>query len=247
MALFIAKNRLKAVVLATEALSAKQRKMMCVLYSTYYAGYDEALFYDDLSDKHWAIILLDKNENIRGFTTLFISEHVIDHKLIRSVFSGDTIVDHKFWGEQSLLRTWCRFAGSLKAQQPDVPLYWFLIVKGQRTYRYLRIFSKSFYPVYSSPTPSCIQAIIDLLGQARFGNNYHAESGLIQFNQSHGYLKKQWAGITPSRLKNKDVRFFLQQNPNYQQGDELVCLTELAEENLQRHALSAFRKGLNNE
>ena len=63
------------------------------------------------------------------------------------------------------------------------------IVKGQRTYRYLRLFSKKFYPVYSSQTPKAIQAIMDQLAQTRFGNYYHAESGLIQFNQSHGYLK----------------------------------------------------------
>ncbi len=238
-------NKLRAVVVDVNTLSEKQRKMMYILYTSYYAGCDKDLFYNDLSDKQWAIILSDKNDIIRGFSTLFVSEYEINHKAVRSVFSGDTIIQHEYWGDQSLTRTWCRFAGELKAQQPDVPLYWFLIVKGQRTYRYLRIFSKKFYPTYSSQTPKEIKQIMAQFGQTRFGNNYHADTGLVQFNQSHGYLKQEWSGIETKSLSNKDVTFFLQQNPGYQKGDELVCLTELSENNLQRFALGEFREGLN--
>ena len=237
--------RLKADIVAVNTLSDKQRRMMYALYNSYYEGCNEALFQHDLSNKQWSIILSDKNDTIRGFTTLFVGEHVIAKQKIRSVFSGDTIIHHDFWGEQALPHVWCRFIGELKAQQPTTPLYWFLIVKGHRTYRYLRIFSKEFYPVYSKPTPEKIQCIMDQLGQDRFGDNYHAESGLIHFDKSHGYLKKQWSGIDSKSLKNRDVHFFLQRNPNYHTGDELVCLTELTEHNLQRYALTAFKEGLN--
>lgn len=238
-------NKLRAVVVDVNTLSEKQRKMMYSLYTSYYAGCEKALFFHDLSDKQLVIILTDKNDIIRGFTTLFVSEHEINHKPVRSVFSGDTIIQHEYWGDQSLTRTWCRFVGELKAQQPDVPLYWFLIVKGQRTYRYLRIFSKKFYPTYSSQTPKEIKQIMDQFGQTRFGSNYHVDTGLVQFDQSHGYLKQEWSGMETKSLSNKDVTFFLLQNPGYQKGDELVCLTELSENNLQRFALGAFREGLN--
>jgi hypothetical protein len=82
-------------------------------------------------------------------------------------------------------------------------------------------------------------------GQTRFGNNYHADTGLVQFNQSHGYLKQEWSGIETKSLSNNDVTFFLQRHPGFQKGDELVCVTELSENNLQRFALGAFREGLN--
>lgn len=240
------KHRLNAKVLATNTITGVQKTMLYELYATYYEGFDEALFYQDLAEKHWIIVLDDQQGNIRGFSTLFVAEHEIDGKTIRSVFSGDTIIHHDFWGEQILPLTWCRFVGELKAQQPDTPLYWFLIVKGHRTYRYLRVFSKVFYPVHSEATPSHIQAIMDKMGADRFGQQYDAATGIVQFNQSHGYLKKQWDGIDQPALKKPDVHFFVQRNPAYQQGDEMVCISELTEDNLQRHALVAFREGLHN-
>ena len=181
------------------------------------------------------------------FTTLYVGEHSIAGQTVRSVFSGDTIIHHEFWGEQALPHAWCQFTGELKAQQPDVPLYWFLIVKGHRTYRYLRVFSKKFYPVYSESTPESLQTIMDHLGHARFNQNYHKASGLIQFPTSHGHLKPQWTGIDAKAVKNRDVNFFLQRNPNHHAGDEMVCLTELTESNLQRYALAAFTLGFNGD
>lgn len=237
-------HRLKAEVFAIGSLSNEQQEMMFSLYSDYYEDFKEALFYQDLADKHWAIILTDQQGVIRGFSTMYIGDYQVDGQAIRSVFSGDTIIHHDFWGEQSLPIAWCRFIGELKAQQADIPLYWFLIVKGHRTYRYLRVFSKVFYPVYSNATPNSIQAIMDHLGSNHFGQQYSPDTGLIRFNESHGYLKKEWAGVDQPALKKRDVQFFVERNPGYQAGDELVCLTELTEDNLQRYALSAFREGV---
>lgn len=240
-------DQLHADVCAIQELASTQKKSMFALYASYYDGCNEASFYDDLMDKHWVIILLDSNGILRGFSTLSVAEHRIAQQTMRSVFSGDTIIQHEFWGEQVLPQAWCRFVGELKAQQADVPLYWFLIVKGHRTYRYLRVFSKKFYPVHSEPTPYHIQTIMDHLGQARFAEHYRKETGLIQFKRSHGHLKKQWLGIDAKALKNSDVNFFLQRNSGHYIGDELVCLTELTESNLKRHALVAFSLGLHDE
>ena len=237
-------HRLKAEVFAISKLSLKQQTMMYNLYSKYYEGFDQELFYRDLQNKHWAIILLDSFGNIRGFTTLLINKHIVNSQPVHTVFSGDTIIHHDFWGEQILPHAWCKFVGGIKASLGDSPLYWFLIVKGHRTYRYLRVFSKQFYPTVSKATPEKIQIIMDHLGTEQFGDNYQAGYGVIKFNRSHGYLKKEWAGMDDKTLTKPDVKFFLERNPNCHRGEELVCLTELTEKNLQRHALTAFREGL---
>jgi hypothetical protein len=39
-------------------------------------------------------------------------------------------------------------------------------------------------------------------------------------------------GIPQERLKDSHIRFFQTKNSGYEQGDELVCLTEIKEENL---------------
>ena len=103
--------------------------------------------------------------------------------------SGDTIIDHRFWGEQTLPLAWCCLAGRIKARQPDLPLYWLLIVKGDRTYRYLNVFSKTYYPNRRYPTPPETQSLIDHLAAARFGRHYLPESGLIRYPESQGHLK----------------------------------------------------------
>ena len=85
---------LHAEICAIQTLAPTQKKSMFALYASYYDGCDEALFYDDLMDKHWAIILLDSSGILRGFSTLFIAEHRIAQQVVRSVFSGDTIIQH---------------------------------------------------------------------------------------------------------------------------------------------------------
>ena len=36
--------------------------------------------------------------------------------------------------------------GQIKREAPDMPLYWFLLVKGHRTFKYLPVFGRSFFP-----------------------------------------------------------------------------------------------------
>ena len=53
------------------------------------------------------------------------------------------------------LETVALYAG---AQLPEQPLYWFLIVKGHRTYRYLSAFSVDFHPHWRTPMPPSTRA-----------------------------------------------------------------------------------------
>ena len=147
---------------------------------------------------------------------------------IRAIYSGDTIIERAYWGTQALAFTWLRFAGTVKAQVPDCPLYWFLIVKGHRTYRYLSAFSIDFYPHWQMPTPPWAQSIMTGLARRRFNDAYDAERGVVSFPQSRGHLRPVWAEIEPEEAARPDVAFFLRSNPGYVRGDELVCLTELS-------------------
>ena len=63
-------------------------------------------------------------------------------------------------GEQALVGAFCHFAGGLKARDREAPLFWFLISKGHRTYRYLSLFAHRYYPNPAVPTPLPIKARI---------------------------------------------------------------------------------------
>src|SRR3546814_8887785 len=54
-------------------------------------------------------------------------------------------------------------SGALKADAPALPLYWLLLVKGHRTYRYLRAFYRVFYPALQRETPPETKSLMDHL------------------------------------------------------------------------------------
>ncbi len=237
-------SRLASQVLPVADLNADQARGMYRLYHRYYAGGSHRQFSQDLQQKDYCLLLEDGDGDIRGFTTLAISEHAIRNQRLRCLFSGDTIIHHEYWGEQTLPRAWCQLAGQIKAQEPTLPLYWLLIVKGHRTYRYLKVFSRQYFPAAQQQTPPGIKTIMETLAKDRFGQCYDTDTGVIRFPESRGYLRPEWAALDNNKKHKPEVAFFLQKNPGHGRGDELVCLTELDEHNLKRQALQAFRRGL---
>lgn len=216
------------------------------LFSRYYGGVSRELFMHDLAQKHYALIMEDHNHALQGFTTMEILSGAYKGEPYRAIFSGDTIIDKDYWGTQTLPLAWCEFAGRVKKAKPDFPLYWFLIVKGHRTYRYLSAFKKKYYPNRSEPTPENIQDFMDYLAKEKFGTAYNRERKIIHFEKTHGFLKPEWA-MPGKQNTSPNAAFFFEKNPGYAQGTELVCLSELSEENLRSFALTGFQKGLAGE
>jgi hypothetical protein len=237
-------RRLSATVLPVSKVSAALASNMFDLYSSYYDSTSHELFEADLRDKDFVLALRNEAESLAGFSTLAILDVELPSRPARAIFSGDTIIDQAYWGTQALAFTWLRFAGTIKAQQPDQPLFWFLIVKGHRTYRYLSTFSIDSFPRWNAPTPPWAQNIMDRLARCRFDDCYDPRRGVVSFAQSRGHLKTEWAAIEPDELARPEVAFFLARNPGYIHGDELVCLTELSTENLRPIARRVFHQGL---
>ena len=132
----------------------------------------------------------------------------------------------------------------LRAAQPGVPLYWFLISKGYRTYRYLSVYARRYYPHHAESTPATQQRLLDAMARHKFREAYDPATGLIRFAQSQGHLRPALAGVRDGLLERPEVRFFLARNPRYGEGDELACMTELRLDNLRSHAQRAFAAGL---
>lgn len=217
---------------------------MFTLYSRYYDGTSEQLFRRDLADKQYVILLHDQSGELRGFSTAAVSKHEFEGETLRSFFSGDTIVDQSHWGQQALPMAWFRLTGHIKVAEPETPLYWFLLVKGHRTYRYLPTFFRVFFPTCKRETPHRYQALMDMLASERYGEAYDRDRGVVDFATSHGHLKSSWADIPDKDRQRPDVAFFLERNPGYVKGDELVCLTELAASNLRPLAERLFQTGM---
>lgn len=223
-----------------DSLTAADEAAMFALYDRYYGEADRAVFVRDLRGKSHAVLLRDGRGRILGFSTL----KLFDHHGARVLYSGDTIIDRAYWGRNDFAQTWLRLAGHLKAEAPEMPLYWLLIVKGQRTYRYLGLFARRYWPHHAEATPPEAQTLIDDIAGMHFGALYDAPSGRVFFPRPRSYLREALEPMPPKELARPEVRFFMQRNPGYAQGDELVCLCDLAPGNLTRLSRAWFEEGM---
>lgn len=107
------------------------------------------------------------------------------------VYSGDTIIRPAYWGTPELPRSWIKTVLEKSADMPQ-PLYWLLISSGYKTYRFLTVFYKEFYPCYNRPTPPETQALMDHLAVERFGADYHPELGVARFTRGQRPCGTGW-------------------------------------------------------
>jgi hypothetical protein len=220
---------------------------MFSLYSAYFESTSEAMFRSDLAEKDYVILLRDVCGDIKGFSTGAVLEFTLGETRARAIFSGDTIIHHANWGEQTLPLAFAAQAGLIKAQQPDEALYWFLISKGYRTYRYLPLFFYDYAPRWDLSTPPERQTLLDTLASDKFGAAYDSRTGVIRYSESRGQLRGVWADVREPMMRKREVRYFLEKNPGYRRGDELACLAELSAENIRPIARRSFLEAFHSE
>ena len=51
------------------------------------------------------------------------------------------------------------------------------------------------------------------IATARYGCHFDPETGLIDFGQSQGHLRHQWANVEETAQRNRYAAFFLKANP----------------------------------
>jgi hypothetical protein len=223
---------MKSRLIATQQLTLPERDAMYSLLGSHFEGVKREVFDTDLENKNWVIWLEDESERIlKGFSTLSIYETEFEGEILTVVYSGDTIMDPSAWSSSVLSRTWIASVDRLRLQYPRGKFYWLLISSGYRTYRFLPTFWQEFYPRYDRPAPPEVKKLIDFLASDRFGNCYDRATGIVRFPHPHT-LRRGLKGIPPERLQDPHINFFNTQNPGHLQGDELVCLTEIQQENL---------------
>jgi hypothetical protein len=221
-------------------LSAAQKTEMAQLYLASYDATSEATFRRDLEAKDEAL-LVHAGTQLIGFTTLRLFEREWRGARLRVVYSGDTVVERRHWGQQALAFAWIQHVGAIRRRDPASPLYWFLLVKGHRTFRFLPAFAKSFHPHWEERRGD-LEPLADALALDMFPGHYNPLTGVVEFEPSRGQLKSDIAEPSPGTRSREDVRFFLARNPGYVRGHELVCLCELDERNLKPLARRLFRK-----
>jgi hypothetical protein len=226
------RRSLVARTIAVTALDASTRDAAFALFRATYDGTSRERFEHDLAEKQHVILLHDRETGaLKGFSTVLVRALDSPRGAATVVFSGDTVIDREYWGQKQLQLAFARLLATLKLRSPARPLYWFLISKGYKTYRFLPIFFHTFHPHPARPMPDGIRMALDGLACAKYPHLYDAERGVIRAGAGHDRLRAGVAEITPQRLRDPFVRFFLERNPGHILGEELCCLAPLTREN----------------
>lgn len=226
-----------AQVVEVASLTAEQRDSMFEILSAYFEGAIRWVFDKDLDEKDGAVVLTDTDlDRVCGFSTLRLIEDEVQGVPIRSFFSGDTIIDRAYWGCMALEKAWMRFTFSHALDNPDYRYFWFLIVNSYRSFRYLPVYAKNYYPHPEREMPPFERTVLDQLATKRYGSGYDPIMGVIRL-EHRCPLRPGVANIGEQELRDPRIAFFEKCNPEWRDGAELACLTEFSLDNVNPAAM----------
>lgn len=220
-------NTMPLGLVAKEALSSKQRDEMFALLVQHFDGVTRRQFERDLAEKNW-VVEIRRDGRLLGFSTLLVCDERYDGDAITAIYSGDTIVSPVGRNSPALARAWIAAVNHIRAEHRERPCYWLLLTSGFRTYRFLPVFWREFFPRHNAATPSRTQRLLHHLATARYGADYDKAAGIVRFPQPQRLRHILLNG----RVSDPHVAFFLARNPGYARGDELVCIAEISDANL---------------
>lgn len=215
------------------------------IYETYFENVSFPVFVDHIGHKDKVIVLRDKDQDmVRGFSTFKVMERNVDQKKVYGIFSGDTIIHRDYWGEQELVRSFCYLSGQVAAKMEEgSQLFWLLISKGYKTYRYLPVFTEDYYPSYKSNWPEYEKRVMLAFYQDLYPDEFDPATGLLTFNNKIGNLRPGVGDADEYRVQDPDISYFVNANPEHMKGTELCCLAELSEKNMKSVARIFFMRG----
>ena len=137
-----------------------------------------------------------------GFPSVLAPDTVFDlgGKRVRGIFSGDTIIEQAYWGNNALANTFYRRLIIERIKRPFTPFYWFLISKGYKTYLLMTNNFYNYYPKVDGNRGGRNERyhnITQAYCEALFPEAFDKEAMLLDFGQEYVRLKGDVAGITP--------------------------------------------------
>jgi hypothetical protein len=220
-------SRCKVSVVRVRDLSEAQVDTLWSIMQRYYEAATFEQFQASLREKTYAVLLHDRaTGQLMGFTCLLLYSRVFEGRRVRVVFGGDTIVERSHWGEGKSIASACAWLMlKIYLQRPWLPLYFFLISKGYKTYMLMARNFARYYPSCRWDTPAHLRRLTDFLAVSRYGTEcYDAQVGVLKFPYVRKRLIVDVAPITSAELRDPDIAFFARANPTHHEGHELACV-----------------------
>lgn len=216
-------------------LTPSEKATMLGLLALEFLGTRREDFVRDLNEKE-AVALLRSGSSgeIVGFSTFMLLDLAVGGRKVKAVFSGDTTVLPEFRSSGSIGIELGRYFLKALETFPEYEIYYVLISKGWRTYRVLPFFFKTFSPNPDAATPANDKAVMDAFGAHKYPREYDPAQGLIMFSRETQRLVPGSPDATPPANPDAHTRFFLEKNPTYLSGTELVCVGAVRADNFAR-------------
>jgi hypothetical protein len=228
---------LRGLITELTDVSPGRRDEMFALMDQHYENMRRSDFDRDLAEKRWLIQVIEPDSGkLCGFSTQMMLDLSVAGQPVKALFSGDTIIDRHHWGSPALSLAWGRLALEVIEAHRGEELVWILISKGFRTYRFLPVYFREFYPRFDAPTPERARQIIRAFGASRFPSRYDDTAGVIRALPQGCRLRTSLGDHDADRLHDPHVRHFERANPRHGHGDELICVAPLTRGNFSRTA-----------
>jgi len=225
-------TRIVSQTQSIKACTEQEKQRFYFLLCQSFLGVSWHDFLRDFNEKE-AVIILRKEHNegeIVGFSTLVVLTLSLPDEEIKAVFSGDTVVLPEYRSSTGLgVQLGTYFLRTYEAY-PQHKVYYLLMSKGWRTYKILPFFFQEFSPSYTRSTPECDEMVMRAFGRAKYWGSYRPERNIIHFDGEAARLKPESIDALPNKL-DAHTHFYLQANPGYLCGDELVCVARITPAN----------------
>ncbi len=214
-------------------LSDSEKATMFGLLAHEFLGANHSDFVRDLEEKDIVMLLRKERYDgeIVGFSTQMIIDLEFRGRKVKAIFSGDTTVLEQYRSSPGLgIEMGKNFMKAL-GQFPEHEIFYVLISKGWRTYKVLPFFFKHFAPKFDTETQASEKSVMDAIGFLKYPREYDSKKGLIIFSRETQRLVPGSIDALPPRDPDDHIKFFLEHNPTYLSGTELVCVGRVSVDN----------------
>lgn len=196
-----------------DLLSEKRSKEMWTLFKRHYVGITQDVFETDLRKKNQALLLF-RNQQLIGFTSQQFCQ-VESHQV---VYSGDIIIipEARDIGTASFFHHWATTVWN----RCD---WWCALSSGPRTFRIPFTFFHRVTPNQKKDETTQEIELRHLFARHTYGLQYNQNSGIVKLDNAY-QLRESSAEI---REDYPQGAFFIESNPGWRNGDELVSLISL--------------------
>lgn len=209
------------------------------LLSRHFACVTWSQFNTDFHEKQY-VAVLRKDGRLVGFSTMVTIPIVTaGGRTFYVAFSGDTAIEFEARNSLGFGITLSSFFRENISIYGDGEVWYALISKGWRTYKAMEFMFHSFVPHPAREMTILEREIVTTFGKKKYPSRLNEEALILRGLHGDQKLKE---GSPDLEVPMTELgTFFKKSNPNFAQGDELICLARLSYDNFTERFKRCFR------